>query len=627
MAVDPVDEEGVVPPSDSTIELKRVLVAVEQAGLDSFLDCVLGDGLQAIGATQGSLLLLNIHEDVLEIIKRRGPPHNPEKKKHRRFKVGEGIAGWVAEQCRPYLSPDVKEDPSFKQPLGELNFRSLLAVPIAREGRAVGVICADSPEPNKFTQEHVERLCQLAQGVAEAIDHRAVHTFIHYTKRLKQLDRIHEVGQELNRIIFESPEEYLKIVSEIVKDAEGVLEADLVTLYLYYAQKDHFETPPTCAGDFRHAEWMNSPVYPGDVPDRIVKEGQVHYSLIARKDPSMRAGEVVPARDALPERPPFVDREGVVSSAGIPLWAGKEIVGVMFINYRNPHPFPDDERHVIETFATYAALAIQGHRRFREELRARKAEALHLSSRSVAHRLRNVLPFISDRIHRTLERGMMTGEGVRWLAAALEETRRAQNIVSDFETFSRAAVFERPDVLSGAALAEKLGAVTRQALTQANATVEVRVFRDQPSDETVAPESQGPPRFVKVSLERLRDDFANFVRDSERHRPAGLRITVACDLASQADVWRLGLKGESSYLRLVYSDNGPGVPLTLKQRIFEPFYTTTMSGSGLGLAIAKYSARVHGGTLVECGKHGEGARFEFYLPIGGLRGGRVDKHE
>src|SRR5204863_6231125 len=121
---------------------------------------------------------------------------------------------------------------------------------------------ADSPEPDKFTQEHLGRLSQLAQGVAEGIDGRAVDTFIHHTKRLKQLDRLHEVGQELSSVIFEFPEEFSTIVNKIVKDAEGVLEADLVTLYQYFAQHDQFETPPTRAGDFEHPEWMHSAVHP-----------------------------------------------------------------------------------------------------------------------------------------------------------------------------------------------------------------------------------------------------------------------------------------------------------------------------------------------------------------------------
>ena len=104
-----------------------------------------------------------------------------------------------------------------------------------------------------------------------------------------------------------------------------------------------------------------------------------------------------------------------------------------------------------------------------------------------------------------------------------------------------------------------------------------------------------------------------FVRDSERHQPGRLQITLAGERASEYDLQHVGLSGGGAYLKLIYTDNGPGVPTGLKSRIFEPFYTTT-GGSGLGLTIAAHDARVHNGVLVECGQPGKGVRFELYLP-------------
>jgi signal transduction histidine kinase len=195
---------------------------------------------------------------------------------------------------------------------------------------------------------------------------------------------------------------------------------------------------------------------------------------------------------------------------------------------------------------------------------------------------------------------MVTGEGVELERVALEETRRAQKIVRDFDIFSRAEAFERSNVLSGTELAHKLGEVAKQNLTQTETRVGSRVDPHLPS--------------VKVSLDRLSDDFADFGHDSERHKPAGLCITISCELASEADVGRAGLQSGDSYLKLIYADNGPGVPSGLKIQIFEPFYTTT-GGSGLELAIARHNARIHGGNLIECGQQGEGVRFELYLPV------------
>ena len=45
------------------------------------------------------------------------------------------------------------------------------------------------------------------------------------------------------------------------------------------------------------------------------------------------------------------------------------------------------------------------------------------------------------------------------------------------------------------------------------------------------------------------------------------------------------------------SDNGPGVPLALRQRIFEPFFTSRPEGTGLGLAVVRSVAQAHGGAI------------------------------
>ena len=52
-----------------------------------------------------------------------------------------------------------------------------------------------------------------------------------------------------------------------------------------------------------------------------------------------------------------------------------------------------------------------------------------------------------------------------------------------------------------------------------------------------------------------------------------------------------------------------------KEKIFVPFLTTYEHGSGIGLSIVKKIIDLHGGYIAENGKHGEGARFEIYLPI------------
>jgi signal transduction histidine kinase len=63
---------------------------------------------------------------------------------------------------------------------------------------------------------------------------------------------------------------------------------------------------------------------------------------------------------------------------------------------------------------------------------------------------------------------------------------------------------------------------------------------------------------------------------------------------------------------LSFSDSGPGIPLEIREQIFEPFFTKREGGTGLGLAIVKSLVEENGGIITVA--DGEGARFEIVLP-------------
>jgi PAS domain S-box-containing protein len=68
---------------------------------------------------------------------------------------------------------------------------------------------------------------------------------------------------------------------------------------------------------------------------------------------------------------------------------------------------------------------------------------------------------------------------------------------------------------------------------------------------------------------------------------------------------------------IAVEDTGPGVPLAVRGRIFESFFTTKATGMGIGLAICRSIVEAHGGVIaVQNRREGEGARFEISLPLG-----------
>ncbi len=62
-------------------------------------------------------------------------------------------------------------------------------------------------------------------------------------------------------------------------------------------------------------------------------------------------------------------------------------------------------------------------------------------------------------------------------------------------------------------------------------------------------------------------------------------------------------------------DNGPGVPVHLREKIFDPFYTTRRSGHGIGLSFSHRVIENHGGTLTASGSEWGGAEFRIALPL------------
>jgi signal transduction histidine kinase len=79
----------------------------------------------------------------------------------------------------------------------------------------------------------------------------------------------------------------------------------------------------------------------------------------------------------------------------------------------------------------------------------------------------------------------------------------------------------------------------------------------------------------------------------------------------------LGDGGREQAIQITISDNGPGIPDYLKEKIFQPFFTTkaTGEGTGLGLSLAYDIVKAHGGEIKVESEEGGGARFTLYLPV------------
>jgi diguanylate cyclase (GGDEF)-like protein len=89
-----------------------------------------------------------------------------------RFKVGEGVAGWVAQHREPVLIEDVEKDPRFKKHDGQLrNMVSMICVPLEMHRRLIGVLTLTTGRPEHvFTREEMELVVLIAAHISLALE-------------------------------------------------------------------------------------------------------------------------------------------------------------------------------------------------------------------------------------------------------------------------------------------------------------------------------------------------------------------------------------------------------------------------------------------------------------------------
>src|SRR3972149_1731578 len=90
-----------------------------------------------------------------------------------RLKIGEGIAGWVAQHGEPLIVEDVQKDPRFAKKADKKSSfvtRNMICVPVRIKDKTIGVLQAINKEEGAFAQEHLEQFQMLANKVGIAIE-------------------------------------------------------------------------------------------------------------------------------------------------------------------------------------------------------------------------------------------------------------------------------------------------------------------------------------------------------------------------------------------------------------------------------------------------------------------------
>lgn len=128
-------------------------------------------------------------------------------------------------------------------------------------------------------------------------------------------------------------------------------------------------------------------------------------------------------------------------------------------------------------------------------------------------------------------------------------------------------------------------------------------------EETLEPHAaQFAAHEIAVDTARVPDTDVTFDADLLRRAVTNLALNAVDALPSGGTVaWSIVVESETLLLEI--RDDGPGVPVDQRERLFQPFFTTRSHGTGLGLALVRKIAEAHGGEATYRDAPGRGAIF------------------
>jgi PAS domain S-box-containing protein len=229
-------------------------------------------------------------------------------------------------------------------------------------------------------------------------------------------------------------------------------------------------------------------------------------------------------------------------------------------------------------------------------LRAERLEAVAELSSSLAHEIKNPLASIRSSVEQ-LSRSSRANADEKFLANLIvRESDRLSRLLSEFLDFSRVRVTEYR-VLD---LVEVAGAAARM--------IEER--EDFPEDAEITLE--GSPTPMEGDEDLVHRVVSNLVLNALQAAGKGAKIEVRIGSATPGDL--PSGAGIENPVRLQISDNGPGIPDAVRERLFEPFVTGRVGGTGLGLAIVQRAVEAHRGLVLVDSTTGSGTTFTIFFP-------------